>query len=84
MTTRIRAEDLKQVSTVIDGRRYDARRGYFEMPDRDARMHAQSANLPMPSAALPVGRRSGFRCECGFGTFFTTCSRCGGSCEREN
>jgi len=25
----------------------------------------------------------GFRCECGFGSFFKVCSRCGGTCEKE-
>lgn len=27
--------------------------------------------------------RGGYRCECGFGSFFTTCSRCGGTCAKE-
>lgn len=84
---RIRPEADAQVSTVIDGRRYDRQRdGYFHMPDRDAKAHMQSGNLPAPPAAGPVRRRSGYRCvKCGFGSFFTTCGRhdCGGRCERE-
>lgn len=28
--------------------------------------------------------RGGYRCaDCGFGSFFTTCSRCGGTCDKE-
>lgn len=38
--------------------------------------------------AFPVnlgGRASGgYRCRCGFASFFTTCSRCGGVCTRED
>lgn len=84
MTVKIRAEDRRQVATVIGGREYRARNGYFELPDAAAKIHREAANLPAPATALPVGRRGGFRCTaCGFGTFFTTCSRCGGACERE-
>lgn len=89
MTVRIRAEDPRQVQTDItdlSGRttRYQARRGYFEMRDDHAKLHRESANLPAPSAALPVGRTGGYRCvECGFGSFFVNCGRCGGLCERE-
>ena len=81
---RVRAEDPRQVAQVVNGTEYRARRGYFEMPDHHAKAHLQSANLPTPSAALPVGRKAGYRCvPCGFGSFFTTCGRCGGPCVRE-
>lgn len=84
MTTRVRVEGGNQVATVINGREYRANRGYFEMDDRDVKAHLNASNLPTPSAAGPVGRRAGYRCTgCGFGTFFTTCGRCGGHCERE-
>lgn len=78
------AEDRKQVATVINGREYRARDGYFMMTDRDAKIHRASANVPTPAASGPVGRSEGFRCrDCGFGSFFITCSRCGQQCERE-
>ena len=81
---RVAAEDRRQVATVVGGREYRARDGYFDMPDGAAKLHLKAGELPAPSAALPVGRQGGYRCaECGFGTFFTTCSRCGGTCERE-
>lgn len=81
---RVRAEDPRQVAQVVGGVEYRAKRGYFEMPDQHAKAHLESANLPTPSAALPVGRKAGYRCvPCGFGSFFTTCGRCGGPCVRE-
>lgn len=84
MTTRVRVEADRQVATVINGREYRANRGYFDMEDRHVKAHLNAANLPTPSAAGPVGRRGGYRCvECGFGSFFTICGRCGGPCVRE-
>lgn len=84
MTVRVGAEDRRQVATTIGGVEYRARNGYFEMPEHHAKAHREAGNLPAPAAALPVGRSGGYRCDdCGFGTFFTTCSRCGGHCTRE-
>lgn len=83
---KVRAEDPRQVQTVINGVTYSQNRGYFEMPDHHARAHLNSANLPTPAAALPVGRSGGYRCTsqaCGFGSFFTTCGRCQAPCVRE-
>ena len=81
------AEDRRQVQTDIQGVRYTARNGYFEMPPGAAKLHRQSANLPASSpAAGPLSRRVGYRCDdptCNFGSLFTTCSRCGGTCTRE-
>lgn len=81
---RVRAEDRRQVQAEVNGRRYTQRDGYFHMRPDHAKAHLAHGNLPAPSAALPVGRRGGYRCTgCGFGSFFTTCSRCGSPCERE-
>lgn len=84
MSVRVSAEDWRQVATVINGREYRAVDGYFTMSDADAKVHRASANLPVPSAACPVGRSGGYRCPgCGFGSFFIICSHCGAQCTRE-
>lgn len=83
---RVPAEDRRQVQTEINGRRYTARDGFFEMPEADAAIHRKSANLPKSWQAFrgAFRRRNGYRCtRCGFGSFFTTCSRCGSPCVRE-
>lgn len=58
--------------------------GLFEMPDHIGRYVVK--NEGGQEAALSGIARSneGYRCEdCGFGCWFTTCSRCGGSAVRE-
>lgn len=81
---KVSAEDRKQVEADVNGNRYRQQGGYFHMRPADARIHLEVGNLPTPPAVLPIGRRAGFRCTtCGFGSFFTTCSRCCGSCVRE-
>lgn len=83
-TVKVSAEDRRQVQAEVGGVTYNQHRGYFNMAPEHAKVHLQVGNLPTPSAALPVGRRGGYRCtECGFGSFFVTCSRCNGPCERE-
>lgn len=80
---RVPAEDIKQVQADINGRRYTARNGWFDMPERDARIHLTAANMPLPSMTGVTSRRLGYRCTaCGFGSYFILC-RCGGACERE-
>ena len=83
---RVRAEDLRQVQADVDGVRYTQQGGYFRMRPDHAKAHLNHGNLPAPSAALPVGRAGGYRCTnlaCGFGSFFTACSRCQAPCARE-
>jgi hypothetical protein len=82
---RVPAEDRRQVQTEINGRRYTARDGFFEMPERDARIHLKSADMPGSWQVRGVPEPSrGYRCPgCGFGSFFVRCSRCGGTCTRE-
>jgi hypothetical protein len=81
---RVPAEDRRQVETVIDGHAYRARDGFFEMPDPHARVHLKAGNLPSPNLARVSRGRVGYRCtSCGFGSFVKTCSRCGGTCEKE-
>lgn len=86
-TVKIMAETSAQVATNINGTEYRAKNGYFEMAPEHAKAHCAFGNLPTPSAMLPVGRRSGYRCvnpACGFASFFVTCSQCNGHCERES
>lgn len=81
---RVMAEDRRQVEQVVEGVTYRARNGWFDMPDRHARMHLAAGNLPSPNLAGQTGRRVGYRCPgCGFGSFFAACSRCGAECVKE-
>lgn len=81
---RVPAEDIKQVATVIDGREYRARNGFFEMPSGDASIHLRSGDYGSSWNAAGVARAgSGYRCnECGFGSFFIRCGRCSGTCQK--
>ena len=84
---RVPAEDIKQVATVIDGHHYMAKDGFFDLPDHHAKAHLESGNLPKSwnAAHGATGRRTvGYRCpDCGHGSFFVRCGKCGGTCERE-
>lgn len=63
----------------VDGRRYRARNGLVEVPDRYV-SRLKRSELFEPSK--PV-RAAGFICEsCGFHAVFRSCSRCGGVCHR--
>jgi hypothetical protein len=67
----------------LSGRRYRARDGVYEMSDRDGRALVAAGGF-LPSLSGATSRAAGYRCPVdGFGSFFTTCSRCGGRCERE-
>jgi len=53
--------------------------------------NATHAKALIAEGAFPVSltgrtrREIGYRCgSCGFGSFVTTCSRCGGQCEKES
>lgn len=86
---RVPAEDIRQVQTDINGRRYTARGGFFEMPESDARLHMKSAGYGASwnAAHGATGSRAvGYRCSvCGFGSFFKRCSRCAAdTCVKEN
>jgi hypothetical protein len=69
----------------VGGRVYRRRRnGLFDMPDAVGRYVVK--NEGGQEAALSGTTRSefGYRCgSCGFGSFFSTCGRCGGSAVRE-
>jgi hypothetical protein len=66
----------------ITGRRYKSRDGVYDMHPRDATALVKVGGF-MPN--LGGRARGGYRCtDCTFGSFFITCSRCGGTCERES
>lgn len=61
------------------------RTGLFDMPDAAAKYTILNEGGQLPSLSGTTRTGEGFRClNCGFGTFFKTCSRCGGNCEREH
>ena len=59
--------------------------GTFHLSERKARMGVQAdAGFIVPDMGTAVKKSDGFRCVgCGFGTWFKTCSRCGGECFKE-
>ncbi|WP_214103231.1 hypothetical protein [Acrocarpospora catenulata] len=66
----------------LSGRRYRARDGIYEMSPRDGKAFVAAGGF-VPSLSGATSRATGYRCSCGFGSFFTTCSRCGGTCTKE-
>lgn len=73
----------------IEGARTGIRTGSYT-PGRDGTVTVDNprhirALREMGAFPANLGGRTagGFRCKCGFGSFFKACSRCGGTCERE-
>lgn len=67
------------------GARYvkDPKSGLFDMSESDARALVKGGGF-YPSLTGATRRSVGFRCTvCGFGTYVTTCGRCGAPCEKE-
>lgn len=66
----------------LSGRRYRAKDGIFRMTPEDAKATVSYGGF---YRNLVGGSRStGYRCtNCGFGCWFTTCSRCGNEAIRE-
>lgn len=65
------------------GKRYDFRKGVVDVSPRDAKAIVAFGGF-IPSMAGTTRAGVGFRCEnCGFGSYFKTCSRCGGQGARE-
>lgn len=89
MARRLLAPDglVKQTEVPVGGgrvRRYNAHDGgVYTVSDSDARTLKAAGFTESPLSGA-FSRSSGRRCtSCGFGSFFTTCSRCGGTCTRE-
>lgn len=88
MARRLLAPDgaMKETEVPLPGgasRRYRANDGVYTVSDSDAAvMKAAGFTESVPGGTFR--RNVGRRCTtCGFGSFFTTCSRCGGTCEKE-
>lgn len=77
------AENCREVE--VGGRIYRRRpNGLFDMPEAAAKYTIALEGGQVPSLSGSTRKALGFRCQaCGFGSFFATCSRCGGSAERE-
>lgn len=78
----VKQTDVTQSNGMV--RRYDAKHGgVYTVADSDAKA-LLAEGFTEASAAGTFSRSSGRRCrQCGFGSFFTTCSRCGGTCDKE-
>jgi hypothetical protein len=60
------------------------RRGTFELNRRDARALVAEGGFIPADMGVATSPDQGFRCvECGFGSWFKSCSKCGGECFRE-
>jgi hypothetical protein len=69
--------------TGVTGLTYQAKDGIYDMHPADAQA-AVKFGASYPSLAGITHRRVGFRCtRCGFGSFFSECSRCHGEAVRE-
>lgn len=59
--------------------RYDGRIVTVTNPQHQRALRGLGA-FPINLGGQPAG---GYRCTCGFASFFKTCSRCGGPCDKE-
>lgn len=65
------------------GRRYNFRKGITDVSKRDAKAIVAYGGF-IPSMAGTTRAGLGYRCtDCGFGSYFKRCSRCGGVAVRE-
>jgi hypothetical protein len=78
------ASNCKEIE--VGGRVYRAgRNGLIDMPENAARYTVALEGGQWPALSGITRRGQGFKCAgCGFGSWFTKCSRCGGECTREH
>lgn len=70
--------------TGLSGYTYKAKDGRYTMSDSDAKALLKAGGFN-PSLSGTRAHGSGRVClECGFGSWFVSCSRCGGECVRES
>ncbi|TVZ01269.1 hypothetical protein EAS64_33870 [Trebonia kvetii] len=69
----------------VGGRIYRRdRKGLFDLPEAAAKYTIAMEGGQEASLSGTTKTAIGYRCtNCDFGSFFATCSRCGGDCERE-
>jgi hypothetical protein len=81
---RVASPDQKAIEIDgITGRRYRSKSGMYDMHPADA-AHIADIGGFIPGMNGVTSKSKGYRCtQCGFGTYFTTCSRCGGSAVKE-
>lgn len=66
------------------GRTYNFRKGFANVHPHDAKAIVAEGGF-VPSMTGTTSRGTGYRCQdCGFGSWFTRCSRCGGEAVRES
>lgn len=72
-----------EIDSPRTGRRHDFRTGLADVSPADAKAIVKAGGF-IPSMAGTTRAGIGFRClECGFGSWFNKCSRCGGHAKRE-
>jgi hypothetical protein len=78
------ASNCKEIE--VGGRVYRrSRTGLFDMPESAARYTIALEGGQLPALSGTTRTEFGYRCSsCGFGCWFTTCGRCGGSAVRES
>lgn len=78
------ASNCKEIE--VGGRVYRrSRTGLFDMPEAAAQYTIKMQGGQLPSLSGTTRSEFGFRCgSCGFGSFFATCGRCGGTAARES
>jgi hypothetical protein len=80
------ASNCKEIE--VGGRVYRrGRNGLFDMPDSAAKYTIANEGGQLPSLSGTTRSEFGYRCInpfCGFGSFFSTCSRCNGVAMRES
>jgi hypothetical protein len=74
-TIRVCAPDGAVRAVVANGREYTSRDGVYELPYSAAQKLLAEGGFQ--ANALRGKATGGFDCECGFGSWFSTCSRCG-------
>jgi hypothetical protein len=80
-TVKVCAPDGAARQVEVGGARYASRDGVYNMRPDHARMLRAAGGFVPNLAAGTV--RGGYRCECGFGSHFKRCGRCGRECAKE-
>ena len=81
---RLLAPDGAVRQTDVAGRRYSSRDGMYEVNSPAAQKAMVAEGFTVASATHGPATSGGFVCAgCGFRPFLKTCSRCGGTCNRE-